>query len=63
MSTAHTMHNQSTGGQGWRGGASARVSEVLDKGISEGILGGAVVVAAQHGRFTVQICREGCGSF
>ena len=57
MSAAHTIHNQSTGGQGWRGGASARVSEVLDKGISEGILGGAVVVAAQHGRFTVQICR------
>jgi CubicO group peptidase (beta-lactamase class C family) len=25
--------------------------------MSEGIIGGAVVVAAQHGRFTVQICR------
>jgi len=57
MSAAHNIHSQSTGVQGWKGGASARVSEVLDKGMSEGILAGAIVVAAQHGKFTVQICR------
>lgn len=57
MSVAHTIHTQSTGASGWKGGASARVSELLDKGMSEGLITGAVVVAAQHGRFTVQTCR------
>ncbi len=57
MSAALTTHTQSPGSDGWRGGAAARVSEILDKGISEGIVSGALVAAAQHGRFTTQICR------
>jgi CubicO group peptidase (beta-lactamase class C family) len=33
------------------------VSDIVDKGIAEGVVGGAIVAAAQHGRFTIQICR------
>ena len=57
MCAAITTHTQSPASEGWRGGAAARVSEILDKGISEGVVSGALVAAAQHGRFTIQICR------
>ena len=57
MSAAVTTHTPSPGSEGWRGGAAARVSEILDKGLSEGIVSGAIVAAAQHGRFTIQTCR------
>lgn len=57
MSAAHKLNSQSSGAQGWRGGASARISEILDKGVLERVIGGAVVLAAQHGRFAVQISR------
>lgn len=57
MSAAITTHIQSSGGESWLGGAAARVSEILDKGISEGIVSGAIVAAAHHGRFAIQICR------
>ena len=57
MSAVVTTHTPSSGGEGRRGETAARVSEILDKGISEGIVSGAVVAAAQHGRFTIQICR------
>jgi CubicO group peptidase (beta-lactamase class C family) len=57
MSAATTTHTPSPGSDGWRGGAAARVSEILDKGLSEGIVSGALVAAARNGRFTIQICR------
>ena len=45
------------GTHGWRGGASTRVSEALDKAIADRLITGGVVLAAQHGRSTVQICK------
>ena len=57
MSAAPTTHTQTSGSDGWRGGSAASVSEILDKGISEGVVDGALIAAAQHGRFTIQICR------
>ena len=57
MNAAVTTHTPAPGSEGWRGGAAARVSEILDKGLSEGTVSGALVAAAQHGRFTIQICR------
>jgi CubicO group peptidase (beta-lactamase class C family) len=57
MSVALNIHSQEIGTQGWRGSVSTRVSEALDWGISEGVVTGGVVLAAQYGRFTVQICK------
>lgn len=57
MSAALNSHTESSGGEGWRGGLSARVSEIVDKGLSEGVVSGALVAAAHHGRFSVQLCR------
>ncbi len=57
MSAAPTTHTQTSGSDGWRGGAAARISEILDKGMAEGVVDGALVGAAEHGRFTIQICR------
>ncbi len=57
MSVALNIHSQDIGTQGWRGGVSTRVSEALDRGIAEGVVTGGVVLAAQYGRFTVQVCK------
>lgn len=57
MSVARTIHSQEISAQGWRGGVSTRVSDALDRGIAEGVVTGGVVLAAQYGRFTVQLCK------
>lgn len=57
MSVAHHIDSPEMGAHGWRGGVSTRVSEALDRGIAEGVVTGGVVLAAQHGRFTVQLCK------
>lgn len=57
MSVAHNLHSHSPSVAGWRGGVASRVSEALDKGMSEGSITGGVVLAAQYGRFVVQACK------
>ena len=57
MSVAHNLHSHPAGVAGWRGGVSSRVSQALDRGISEGAITGGVVLAAQYGRFVVQTCK------
>lgn len=59
MSVAHQIHSETVGASGWRGGVSTRVSEALDRGMADGVVTGGVVLAARHGRFTVQVCKGG----
>jgi len=57
MNVAHQLYSHSADSQGWRGGASSQVAELLERGISDGIVRGGLVLASRFGKYTVQMSR------